>query len=194
MLAPLLHFVIHRRIVVLLVAALVATVGVSALLRLPIDAVPDITNNQVQITTEVKGLTPLDVERQVTFPLESAMAGIAGLEYTRSLSRSGFSQVTVVFADDVDIYWARQQITERIGEARERLAPGVEPTMGPIATGLGEVFMYAVEFTHPDGAGATVAPEDEPGWKADGVYLTPEGERLTPRPTASPTCAPSTTG
>jgi len=179
MLSHLLHFAIHRRAFVLFSAAAIAVVGAFALRGLPIDAVPDITNNQVQITTEVKGLTPLDVERQVTFPIETAMAGIAGLEYTRSLSRSGFSQVTVVFADGVDIYWARQQITERIGEARERLAPGVEPSMGPIATGLGEVYMYAVEFAHPDGVGASVAAEDEPGWKADGAYLTPEGERLT---------------
>jgi cobalt-zinc-cadmium resistance protein CzcA len=176
MLSHILHFSIHRRAFVLFVAAAIAVAGWFALRKLPIDAVPDITNNQVQITTVVEGLTPLDVERQVTFPIETAMAGIAGLDYTRSLSRSGFSQVTVVFADGIDIYWARQQIAERIAEAREPLAPGVDPKMGPIATGLGEVFMYAVEFAHPDGKNAPLAEEDEPGWRADGAYVTPEGQ------------------
>jgi cobalt-zinc-cadmium resistance protein CzcA len=178
MLSQILQFSIHRRVFIAFATLVVAVVGGFALIRLPIDAVPDITNNQVQITTVVEGLTPLDVERQVTFPIETAMAGIDGLEYTRSLSRSGFSQVTVVFEDGVDIYWARQQITERIGEAREHLAPGTEPTMGPIATGLGEVYMYAVEFAHPHGKGATFTADDEPGWQADLSYLTPEGQRL----------------
>ncbi|HYE07716.1 MAG TPA: CusA/CzcA family heavy metal efflux RND transporter [Planctomycetota bacterium] len=179
MLSHILHFSIERRGVVLGLACAVALAGAFALSRLPIDAVPDITNNQVQVNVEIEGLTPLDVERQVTFPIETALAGIEGLEYTRSLSRSGFAQVTAVFADGVDIYYARQQIGERIGEARESLAPGVEPRMGPIATGLGEVAMYAVEFAHVDGVGAPIAADDEAGWRADGAYLTPEGLRLT---------------
>jgi len=178
MLSSILRFSIQQRTFVVIATLVVAVIGWFALMRLPIDAVPDITNNQVQINTEVSGLTPLDVERQITFPIETAMAGIAGLQYTRSLSRSGFSQVTVVFDDDVDIYWARQQISERIGEAREQLAEGVEPKMGPIATGLGEIYMYGVEFAHPTGQGAPIADEDEPGWLADGTYRTPEGQML----------------
>nr|MBA3845980.1 CusA/CzcA family heavy metal efflux RND transporter [Planctomycetota bacterium] len=177
MLSHILHFSINRRGLVLGMAFAIALAGAFALNRLPIDAVPDITNNQVQVNVEIEGLTPLDVERQVTFPIETALAGIEGLEYTRSLSRSGFAQVTAVFADGVDIYYARQQISERLGEARESMAPGVEPRMGPISTGLGEVAMYAVEFAHVDGVGATIV-DDEPGWQADGTYLTPEGLRL----------------
>src|SRR4051812_22103420 len=115
----LLRFVIQHRLLVLLAAATVAVLGAVALARLPIDAVPDITNNQVQINTSVAGLPPQDVERQVTYRIETAMAGIPGLEYTRSLSRSGFSQVTAVFGESVDLYFARQQVAERLTEARE---------------------------------------------------------------------------
>ena len=118
--------------------------------RLPIDAVPDITNKQVQINTLAPALSPIDIERQVTFPIETALAGISGLEYTRSLSRNGFSQVTAVFRDDVDIYFARQQVNERLSQARESLPPGAEPIMGAISTGLGEVYMWTVEYAHPD--------------------------------------------
>jgi heavy metal efflux system protein len=114
----------------------------------------------------------------VTFPIETAMAGISGLQYTRSLSRNGFSQVTAVFDDDVDIYFARNQVNERLREAKASLPPDSEPLMGPVTTGLGEIYMYAVEFQHPDGKDAPVSP-GQPGWQSDGSYLTPENERLT---------------
>ncbi|MCC7191204.1 MAG: CusA/CzcA family heavy metal efflux RND transporter [Phycisphaeraceae bacterium] len=167
----------HRWLIVLLTLA-ASAVGVYSLQRLPIDAVPDITNNQVQINTEFLSLSPHEIEKQVTFPIETALAGIPGLEYTRSLSRNGFSQVTAVFEDSVDIYFIRQQVSERISEAREGLPPGAEPIMGPVTTGLGEVYMYTVEFEHPDGRDAAIA-DGQPGWQSDGTYLTPEGQRLT---------------
>ncbi|MGG5811632.1 efflux RND transporter permease subunit [Falsiroseomonas sp. CW058] len=168
----------HRWVVVLL-TALAVVVGAMALTRLPIDAVPDITNNQVQINTVAPSLSPVEVERQVTFPIENAMAGIAGLRSTRSLSRNGFSQVTAVFDDGVDIYFARQQVLERLATARESMPAGVEPKMGAISTGLGEIYMWSVEFA-PEGDPARPAPRDgQPGWQTDGSYLTPEGERLT---------------
>ncbi|MBZ0253985.1 MAG: CusA/CzcA family heavy metal efflux RND transporter, partial [Candidatus Methylomirabilis sp.] len=133
--------------------------------------------NQVQINTEAPALSPVEVEKQITFSIESALAGIPGLEHTRSLSRNGFSQVTAVFGDDVDIYFARQQVAERLIEARESLPPGTEPTMGAVSTGLGEIYMYAVEYA-PASDGAADAPEGRPGLRRDGSYLTPEGERL----------------
>lgn len=178
MIDPLLRFVIQHRLLVVIAAVITAVVGVVALTRLPIDAVPDITNNQVQINTSMPALPPQDVERQVTFPIETAMAGIPGLQYTRSLSRSGFSQVTVVFDEGVDIYFARQQVAERLNEARNNMSPGADPGMGPITTGLGEIYMYAVEFIHPDGKDASVE-NGKPGWQSDGSYLTPEFQKLT---------------
>ena len=179
MLERILHFSIKNRWLVVLVTVAVAIVGAWSLKRLPIDAVPDITNNQVQINTMFPALSPGEIETQVTFPIETALAGIPGLEYTRSLSRNGFSQVTAVFHDDVNIYFARQQVLERLGEARENLPPGAEPRMGAISTGLGEIYMYTVEFEHPTGEGAPMAADGKPGWQRDGTYLTPEGERLS---------------
>ena len=117
---------------VVLVTALVAALGLFELTKLPIDAVPDITNRQVQITTVAPALAPEQIERQVTYPLETAMAGIPGLTSTRSLSRNGFSQITVIFTDQTDIYFARQQVAERMAQARERLPEGVEPNLAPI--------------------------------------------------------------
>ncbi|MBC8106128.1 MAG: CusA/CzcA family heavy metal efflux RND transporter, partial [Anaerolineae bacterium] len=177
MLEKLLRFSIEHRWMVVLFTALVAAVGLYSLQRLPIDAVPDITNNQIQINTVYAALSPVEIEKQVTFPVETALAGIPGLEYTRSLSRNGFSQVTAVFGDDVDIYFARQQVGERLREAGESLPPGAEPTMGAISTGLGEIYMYTVHYEHPEGKGASTA-DGQPGWQGDGAYLTPEGERL----------------
>ncbi len=177
MLQRVLRFSIYHPGFVLLLTVIGVVAGVFSLLRLPIDAVPDITNNQVQINTVAPSLSPFEVEKQVTFVVETSLAGIPGLEYTRSLSRNGFSQVTAVFSDDVDIYFARNQVNERIGQVRESLPPGAEPTMGPIATGLGEIYMWTVGFDQPDGKGAEVG-EGEPGWQADGSYRTPEGERL----------------
>ncbi|MGD9690397.1 MAG: efflux RND transporter permease subunit [Phycisphaerales bacterium] len=177
MLEAVLHFSIKNRWFIVVLTALVAAVGVYSLQKLPIDAVPDITNNQVQINAVAPSLSPVEVEQQVTFIMETAMAGIPGLQYTRSLSRNGFAQVTIVFEDDVDIYFARQQVGERLRETAGALPPGVETVMGPIATGLGEVYMYTVEFEHPRGKGATVK-DGQAGWQSDGSYLSPEGRRL----------------
>ncbi len=178
MLEALLHFSIKNRWLVVILTAVVAAVGFFQLKKLPIDAVPDITNNQVQINAVAASLSPFEVEQQVTFPMENALAGIPGLQYTRSLSRNGFSQVTAVFDDGVDIYFARQQVGERLREAAGALPPGVETIMGPIATGLGEVYMYTVEYEHPHGKGAKVE-DGKVGWQSDGSYLSPEGRRLT---------------
>ncbi|MCZ8062801.1 CusA/CzcA family heavy metal efflux RND transporter [Silanimonas sp.] len=134
----------HRWLVLILVLALGAW-GALNLFRLPIDAVPDITNVQVQVNTEAPGYSPLEAEQRVTFPVETALAGIPNLDYTRSLSRYGLSQVTVVFEDGTDIFWARQQIAERLQQVRGQLPTGLEPAMGPISTGLGEIYMYTVE-------------------------------------------------
>lgn len=134
----------HRWLVLILVLALGAW-GAFNLFRLPIDAVPDITNVQVQVNTEAPGYSPLEAEQRVTFPVETALTGIPKLDYTRSLSRYGLSQVTVVFQDGTDIYWARQQIAERLQQVRGQLPTGLEPAMGPISTGLGEIYMYTVE-------------------------------------------------
>jgi len=177
MLEAVLHFSIKNRWFIVVLTALVAAVGVYSLKKLPIDAVPDITNNQVQINATAPSLSPVEVEKQVTFTIENALAGIPGLKSTRSLSRNGFAQVTAVFEDDVNIYFARQQVSERLGEARESLPPGVDPVMGPIATGLGEIYMYTVEYAHPHGRGATIK-DGQVGWQSDGSYLTPEGRRL----------------
>ena len=178
MIDRILTFSVQHRWVVLLLTGLMMVIGGLALVRLPIDAVPDITNNQVQINTVAPSLSPVEVERQVTFPVENALAGIAGLRSTRSLSRNGFSQVTAVFDDDVDIYFARQQVLERLTAVRENMPRGAEPRMGAISTGLGEIYMWSVEFA-PQGDPTRPTPRDgQPGWQSDGSYLTPEGESL----------------
>jgi cobalt-zinc-cadmium resistance protein CzcA len=133
----------HRWLVLVITLGLMV-LGAWNFDRLNIDAVPDITNVQVQINTEVPGYSPLESEQRITFPIETAMAGLPRLSGTRSISRYGLSQVTVVFKDGTDIYWARQLIGERLSEVREQLPAGIEPIMGPIATGLGEIFMYTV--------------------------------------------------
>jgi heavy metal efflux system protein len=145
----------HRWLVLLAVTAL-AAFGVYNYQRLTIDAVPDITNVQVQINTEARGFSPLEAEQRITFAIETAMAGLPRLDYTRSVSRYGLSQVTVVFEDGTDIYFARQRVTERLQEARNVLPPGLEPELGPIATGLGEIFSFILSVSpgarRPDGA------------------------------------------
>ena len=156
MLARTIGFSIRQRWFVLAVVALFCAIGVWSATKLPIDAVPDITNVQVQINTEAEGYSPLESEQRVTFPVETAIAGIPNLDYTRSVSRYGLSQVTVVFKDGTDIYFARQLVNERLQAVKSQLPPGIEPTMGPIATGLGEIFMYSVEpkpgAKKPDGS------------------------------------------
>ncbi|MDU3044760.1 CusA/CzcA family heavy metal efflux RND transporter, partial [Bradyrhizobium sp.] len=156
MIDAILAFAVRQRWLVLLVSLAAAAFGAWNFTRLPIDAVPDITNVQVQINTKAPGYSPLETEQRITFPVETAMGGLPRLDYTRSLSRYGLSQVTVVFQDGTDIYFARQQVNERIQQIKDQLPPGVEVAMGPLSTGLGEIFMYAVEARPgaktPDGA------------------------------------------
>ena len=154
----------------------VAIYGVVNLLRLPIDAVPDITNVQVQINTEAPALSPSQVETQVTYPVETGLAGIEGLEMTRSISRNGFSQVTAIFEEGTDIYFARQQVNERLTPISASLPEGAEPVMGPISTGLGEVLMYTIEYEYPDGKEAPRG--GAVGWQSDGSFVTERGDRL----------------
>ncbi|SEF38901.1 efflux RND transporter permease subunit [Nitrosomonas ureae] len=140
-----LHISIYQRGIVLMAVLAMAAFGIYNYLKLPIDAVPDITNVQVQINTTAPGYSPLEAEQRITFPIEMAMAGLPNLEYTRSLSRYGLSQVTVIFKDGTDIYLVRQLVSQRIQETRSRLPTGIVPTMGPISTGLGEIFMWTVD-------------------------------------------------
>jgi heavy metal efflux system protein len=176
MIERVLTFSVRQRWFVVLLTAMAAGWGLWSLVRLPIDAVPDITNNQVQINAVATALSPSEIEKQVTLPVETSLAGIPGLEYTRSMSRNGFSQVTAVFSDRTDIYFARQQVGERLTEVRKTLPPGIEPHMGPITTGLGEIYVWLVRYLP---ANERVAVRDgQPGWQSDGSYLTPEGQRL----------------
>ncbi|HEM7881246.1 TPA: efflux RND transporter permease subunit, partial [Burkholderia contaminans] len=157
----LIRFAIAHRWLVMLAIAAVAALGVFSYQRLPIDAVPDITNVQVQINTSAPGYSPLEAEQRITYPVETAMAGLPGLEQTRSISRYGLSQVTVIFKDGTDIYFARQLVNERIQEAKDKLPAGVAPAMGPTSTGLGEIYLWTVEADanarKPDGTRYTAA-------------------------------------
>lgn len=161
MIEKILKFSLAHRLLITMLTAAFAAYGLHALTKLPIDAVPDITNNQVAINVEVPSLSPFEIEKQVTYPIETAMAGIPGLVYTRSISRNGFAQVTVIFEDKVDLYFARAQVNERLATAKADLPDGAEAVMGAISTGLGEIYMWTVEYEKPD----------EP-------YTTPEGIRL----------------
>ncbi len=178
MIATIMALSVRARWAVLFVFLAIAGLGARQLTKLPIDAVPDITNKQVQINTIDRGLSPVEMEKLVTYPIETALAGIPGLETTRSLSRNGFSQVTAIFSDSADLYFARQQVGERLTQAQESLPRGVQPQIGPVTTGLGEVVMYTVGYANPGGKGAKTA-DGQPGWQSDGSYLTPEGEKLT---------------
>ena len=171
---------VRQRWLVLFLTLVLAVFGGWQLNLLPIDVTPDITNKQVQINTVVPTLSPVEVEKRVTYPIETALAGLNGVERTRSFSRNGFSQVTAIFKEDADLYFMRQQVSERLAQARASLPDGAEPRMGPVSTGLGEVFHYSVEFEHPEGKGAT-AKDGEPGWQSDGSFLTDEGEKLKDR-------------
>jgi len=139
------RFCIEQRWLVMLAVAGMAAIGVYSYNKLPIDAVVDISNVQVVINTQAPGYSPLETEQRVTYPIETVMAGLPGLEETRSLSRYGLSQVTVIFKDGTDIYFARQLVNQRVQEARDRLPAGVTPSMGPISTGLGEIYLWTVE-------------------------------------------------
>ncbi len=155
----LIQFSIENAIWVMLFVAAWIGVGIYSYQKLPIDAVPDITNTQVQINSQANGFTALEVEQRITYPIETAMAGIAKLDYTRSISRYGLSQITIVFQDGTDIYWAREQINQRLQQAKGELPDGVEPLMSPISTGLGEIYQWAVR----------VKPDAK---KADGTAYT----------------------
>ncbi|QHF42912.1 cation transporter [Pseudomonas sp. S35] len=161
----LIQFAIEQRIIVLLAVLLMAGVGIASYQKLPIDAVPDITNVQVQINSAAAGFSPLETEQRITFPIETAMAGLPGLQQTRSLSRSGLSQVTVIFKDGTDLFFARQLVNERLQVARAQLPSGIETAMGPISSGLGEIFLWTVEAK--DGA-----------LKDDGTPYTPTDLRV----------------
>ncbi|AMS20066.1 cation transporter [Pseudomonas synxantha] len=161
----LIQFAIEQRIIVLLAVLLMAGVGIASYQKLPIDAVPDITNVQVQINSAAAGFSPLETEQRITFPIETAMAGLPGLQQTRSLSRSGLSQVTVIFKDGTDLFFARQLVNERLQVARRQLPDGIDTAMGPISTGLGEIFLWTVEAE--DGAR-----------KDDGTPYTPTDLRV----------------
>ncbi|MDQ0978914.1 CusA/CzcA family heavy metal efflux RND transporter [Pseudomonas synxantha] len=161
----LIQFAIEQRIIVLLAVLLMAGVGIASYQKLPIDAVPDITNVQVQINSAAAGFSPLETEQRITFPIETAMAGLPGLQQTRSLSRSGLSQVTVIFKDGTDLFFARQLVNERLQVARGQLPDGIDTAMGPISTGLGEIFLWTVEAE--DGAR-----------KDDGTPYTPTDLRV----------------
>ena len=164
MLERIISLSIRYRWMVLALALMSTLVGVWSFQRLPIDATPDITNVQVQINTAAPGYSPLEAEQRITFPVETAIAGLPGLDYTRSLSRYGLSQVTVAFKDGTDIYFARQLVNERLQGARSQLPEGIDPELGPISTGLGEIFLYTVD-AHPG------------AHKADGTAYTPEDQR-----------------
>ena len=159
MLDRLIRFAIAQRWLMLALTGVLIAIGAWSFSRLPIDATPDITNVQVQVNTAAPGYSPLEAEQRVTFPLETVLAGLPGLESTRSLSRYGLSQVTAVFADGTDLYFARQQVAERLQQVKSQLPPDLEPQLGPIATGLGEIFMYTVEARpnarKPDGTAWT---------------------------------------
>ncbi|PZO72081.1 MAG: CusA/CzcA family heavy metal efflux RND transporter [Sphingomonas taxi] len=179
MLARIVTFAVEKRWLVLLLTLAAALAGVFAIQRLPIDAVPDITNNQVQINVRAPALSPDQIEKQVAFTVETALAGIPGLEYSRSLSRNGFAQVTAVFDEKTDIYFARSQVAERLRTAEADLPDGVTPEMGPIATGLGDIFMWTVEYRELDQVNHR---NGEPGLQKDGSYITPEGDHLVSEP------------
>ena len=159
MIEAILRLSIQQRGLILSLMVVVLVAGTWSFQHLPIDAVPDITNVQVQINTEAPGYSPLEAEQRITFPVETALAGLPNLSYTRSLSRYGLSQVTAVFEDNTDIYFARNLVSQRLAILKSELPRDLEPEMGPIATGLGEIFMYTVE-AEPDAVDEHGRPYD----------------------------------
>lgn len=173
MLESIVKFATHNRYIIIALVTMTIILGINLGQHLPVDAVPDITNTQVQINTLAPGFSPFEVENQVTFPIETALSGIPGLETTRSLSRNGFSQVTAIFTDSTDIYFARQQVTEKLNEAKEILPNNVDPKMGPISTGLGEIYMWTLQYDT-----AQQSSDSQIGFQKNGDYITPEGTIL----------------
>jgi Cu/Ag efflux pump CusA len=167
MLNRLLEFSVRQRVFVLLATLVMVGIGVYSALRLPIDAVPDITNVQVQINTAVPALAPEEIEKLVTFPIENEMAGIPGLTELRSLSKFGLSQVNLIFEDGTDLYRSRQLVSERLQTVMTNCPPGLTPKLAPISTGLGEIYYYVVEYaptrpTSPHARGAVDGVEADP--------------------------------
>ncbi len=138
-------WLLRNRFLVLIATAVLALGGVLAWLNLPIDAFPDVTNTQVMILSQAPGLAAVDVEERVSYPIEQVMRGLPRVTQVRSLSKAGLSQVVIIFEDGVDTYWTRQVVFERLSLAREQLPPGVEPELGPMSTGLGEIYQYTLE-------------------------------------------------
>jgi cobalt-zinc-cadmium resistance protein CzcA len=161
MLDKLLHFILHQRLFIVLVSIILLAAGIIAWTRLPIDAFPDVTNQQVMILSEAPGLTPEDVERLITFPIEIDMGGLPDVRQVRSLSKTGLSQVVVIFEDHVDIYFARRLVFERLAQVVSKLPEGVEPELGPISTGLGEIYQYVLEAGY-------YCPTHEQAWSRTG--------------------------
>ena len=159
MLEKVLQFSIRHRWFILMASLAVAALGAFNYKNLSIDAVPDITNVQVMINTEAPGYSPLETEQRITYLVETALGGLPAMDYTRSVSRYGLSQVTVVFKDGTDKFFARQLVAERLQEVKGKLPPEISPSMGPIATGLGEIFMFTVKpkpgAKNPDGTPVT---------------------------------------
>src|SRR5258707_828560 len=178
MMSRLLSFSIQAHWFIVFWPAVVAAYDSFELTRLPLDALPDITNKQAMINYAAPALGPEDVEKRITFPIETAISGLAGVESTRSFSRNGYGQVTAIFRENANLYFMRQQVAERLAQAKPNLPPGVEPQLGPVSTGLGEVFMYSVEYASAGENGASVG-DGKSGWQSDGSYLTDDGERLS---------------
>ena len=166
MLEKLLQFVLHQRLLIILAAMLLLGAGIIAWNHLPMDAFPDATNQQVMILTEAPGLTPTEVERLVTFPIEINMGGLPGVRQVRSLSKIGLSQVIIIFEDNIDTYFARQVVFERLAQAAEQLPEGIEPELGPISTGLGVCCVRPSKLIQ-------VTPRSRPNWRACKRHLTP---------------------
>ena len=182
MISKILDFSVHQRWLVVLLSLLAAGFGVFSLTKLPIDAVPDITNNQVQINTVGAVATrPVDIEKQVTYPVETALAGIKGLEYTRSLSRNGFSQVTAVFNEKLDIYFARQQVASACQPGEGRTLPPGGPSPAWAQSRRAWARSTCGRSTTPSRRSARSRRRRQAGWQSDGSYLTPEGQRLAYR-------------
>ncbi len=179
----LIAFAIEQRYLIILLAALMVGLGLRSAANLPIDAVPDVTNVQVQINTEASALAPFEMEKLITFPIELAMTGLPDVTEIRSLSKFGLSQVTVVFKDGVDTYFARQLVLERLQDASQHLPEGLgtHPEMGPISTGLGEIYQFVLEKTDAQDKGAqamfAVHRSEAPHTTTDShhLYLAPCG-------------------
>src|SRR5512137_1573028 len=150
MLEKIITYALKQKGMVIFLALLVLAFGVYSYLKLPIDAFPDVTNIQVEVVSHADGLSAIEIERNVTYPIEMAMRGLPGIDQMRSVTKFGLSIVTIVFKDKVDIYFARQQVFERLAEAREKIPKGVDTAMGPIGTAMGEIYQYTLEGRMPD--------------------------------------------